>query len=344
MQCVIKRVINVDRYLKVVSLFSGCGGMDLGFRGDFFSLGNYYPSLPFDIVFANDISDKACLTYQKNFHHKAVCQSIGDLDYNTIPKADVVLGGFPCQDFSVAGKRRGLTAERGRLYLHMIQVVHHSRPSVFVAENVDGIRSSKISNNTALTTIIGEFEKIGYKVGYKIVNAANFGVPQNRTRVIIVGIREDIRRQMNYPIPTHSNDDLSMQPLVTSRDAIDDLWFLLDDPSVDSHSSAHYSKAKFYPNKKLQGNRQIVADKPAPTIRAEHHGNIEAHYRSFGDSADMSKWRRLTVRECARLQSFPDNFHFPTSASASYVQVGNAVPPVLAWHIANAVYHSVFSA
>lgn len=342
---------STTKTLNVISLFSGCGGMDLGFRGDFTSLGNYYPKTPFNIIFANDIFDKACETYQYNFKHQPICQDITALTNEQIPSADVVIGGFPCQDFSLAGKRKGLNSERGQLYLQMKRVIQVANPKVFIAENVDGIRKAKgknLADNSALESIIKDFAELGYNVVYQVLNASHFGVPQNRIRVIIVGIRADMAKTMRYPTPTHGENtlgDTTLQPLVTSQMAIDDLWALLDNPSIDSHSTAHYSKAKFYPNKKLQGNCQISAHRTAPTIRAEHHGNIEAHYRSLDETSpeDMTKWRRLTIRECARLQSFPDDFIFPTSTSSSYVQIGNAVPPVLAWHIAQAVYQSVFA-
>lgn len=132
------------------------------------------------------------------------------------------------------------------------------------------------------------------------------------------------------------------EPWVTAKDAIDDLWGNINNPKYLNHTIKDYSKAKFYPGRKMQGNNQIDADRPAPTIRAEHHGNIEAHYRStLEDKEDMAGWRRLSVRECARLQSFPDDFNFVTSASAAYKMIGNAVPPVLAWHIASSVYYTL---
>lgn len=332
--------------LKVISLFSGCGGMDLGFTGGFSSLNNFYPKQPFDIIFANDVFDKACQTYQYNFNHNILCEDISNIDDNDIPKADIVIGGFPCQDFSLAGKRKGLESERGKLYLQMKRVIQLATPRAFVAENVDGIRKTKgnTSNTSALDTIVKDFSDIGYNVVYQVLNASHYGVAQNRIRVIIVGIRKDINKKMYYPKPLFGKLSDDNNPVITSKQAIDDLWELLDNNNINSHSKNHYSKAKFYPNKKLQGNCKINANKPAPTIRAEHHGNIEAHYRSTNEQNpdDMQYWRRLTVRECARLQSFPDNFIFPTSTSSSYVQVGNAVPPTMAWHIANALYQSVF--
>lgn len=335
--------INKKNELKVISLFSGCGGMDLGFTGGFDIFGRHYEKNPYEIVFANDIVQKACNTYTYNFGHGSYCCDIKELDYSKLPKADIVIGGFPCQDFSLAGKRRGFEAERGRLYLEMKKVIDYVKPIAFVAENVDGIRKNKKNmENSPLDVIIDDFKKSGYDVIYKPLNASSYGVPQNRVRIIIIGIRKDIGKKIKYPKPTYGLDNEN--GLFTSKEAIDDLWDKIDKTEIKNHTTKDYSKAKFYPGKKMQGNNRICADKPAPTIRAEHHGNIEAHYRTFNerDSQNMINWRRLSVRECARLQSFPDNFVFPCASTDAYRQIGNAVPPILGWNIARALYKSLY--
>lgn len=266
---------------KVISLFCGCGGMDLGFKGDFHIWNRHYEKNPFDIIYASDIEKKATQTYEYNFKHSAECIDIREKDKSLLPSADIVIGGFPCQDFSLSGKRKGLSSERGRLYLEMKEVINTVKPKAFVAENVDGIRVAKKGNDTsALDHIIQEFTDIGYNVIYKVLNAKNFGVPQNRVRVIIIGIRNDIEKTMKYPSEI-CNDELNN--IMTSREAIDDLWDKLDKNIVANHSQKDFSKAKFYENKTMQGNIQISADKPSPTIRAEHHGNIEGHYRSYNE-------------------------------------------------------------
>lgn len=336
-------VLPINRKLKVISLFSGCGGMDLGFCGDFSIRGKYYEANPYDIVFSNDIIQKACDTYSFNFGHNAYCCDIKSLDYSILPKADIVIGGFPCQDFSLAGKRKGLDADRGRLYIEMKKVIEYVQPIAFVAENVDGIRKSKAGNDTsALDVIIKDFKSIGYRVVYRALNAADYGVPQNRIRVIIVGIKEEVNKTMKYPKAVYGINGEHLW--VTSKEAIDDLWDMIDKTPIKNHTSKDYSKAKFYPGKSMQGNCRIKADRPSPTIRSEHHGNIEGHYRTAKpeNPDDMTGWRRLSVRECARLQTFPDDFEFPVSSSDAYKQIGNAVPPVLAWYIARALYISLF--
>ncbi|ONI38758.1 DNA (cytosine-5-)-methyltransferase [Candidatus Epulonipiscium fishelsonii] len=317
--------------------------MDLGFRGDFKSLGSYYEANPYRLVFANELNNRACETYQLNLNHKPICEDIRILDYKMLPEADIILGGFPCQDFSLSGKREGLSAERGQLYLEMKKIIQYIRPKAFVAENVDGIRKCKTGENTsALDIIIKDFEKSGYITKYNVLNSANYGVPQNRIRIIIVGIRKDLNKTMKFPCQTHGTQN---NPYVTSEDAIDDLWDKLGTNIIANHTYKDYSKAKFYLNKKTQGNCKIPRDKPSFTIRAEHHGNIEAHYRSLtqNEEDNMENWRRLSVRECARLQSFPDEFIFPCAASTAYKQIGNAVPPILGWHIARALYKSLYN-
>lgn len=334
--------ITCDKRLSVVSLFSGCGGMDLGFRGDFSFMGNNYYKNPFDIIFANDIVKRACNTYMHNFKHQSICEDIRDIPTEQIPKADIVIGGFPCQDFSHAGKRKGLSSERGKLYLEMKRVIEHCNPIAFIAENVDGIRTSiNNTDSSALDKIVDDFAKCGYNVMYKVLNAADFGVPQTRIRVIIIGIRKDMNCPILFPKPIRGEE--TNYAWVTVKEAIDDLWDKIDSNEVYNHSSKDYSKAKFYPGKRMQGNCKLDENKPSITIRAEHHGNIEGHYKTknIHDSADTKSWRRLSVRECARIQSFPDDFVFPCAASDAYKQIGNAVPPVLAWHIARAVYISL---
>ena len=316
---------------KVVSLFSGCGGLDLGIEGDFTYLNKHYSKNPFKIIWANDINERATKTQKLNFKDiNVVCGDITQILDNSgqvtmfeedkaLPEyADVVIGGFPCQDFSLAGKRKGLTVQRGNLYLSMAKVIEKLKPKVFLAENVKGLISWE--NGLAIKTIINDFSKIGYKVDYRLFNAADYGVPQTRERVIIIGIREDIQADIEWPNPTHSASDKSLLPWVTIKDAIEDLE---DENVQQALPNWGYSKAKVFEGK--QGNTITKADRPAPTMRAEHHGNIEFHY---------SLPRRLSAREAARIQSFPDNFVFFQSTSDAYRQVGNAVAPVFAWHIA----------
>ena len=317
---------------QVVSLFSGCGGLDLGIEGNFTYLDKHYQKNPFKIIWANDINEKAVQTQKNNFENiNVICGDIVEiLDNNQqlslfeektskLPKeADVVIGGFPCQDFSLAGKRKGLNAPRGNLYLSMAKVIEKLKPKVFLAENVKGLISWE--NGLAIKTIVKTFENLGYKVEYKLFNTADYGVPQSRERVIIIGVRNDIDKSIVWPAQTHSSNDPNLKPWVTIKEAIGDLE---DDDKHRSLPNYGYSKAKLCKGK--QGNTITNPDKPSPTMRAEHHGNIEFHY---------SLPRRLSAREAARIQTFPDNFVFYKSISDAYRQIGNAVSPVFAWHMA----------
>lgn len=322
-----------DNKLRVISLFSGCGGLDLGFKGDFKYLDKYYPPHNYEIVYSSDIDEKSCETLKRNFPGtNVVCGDFTELvkTPNNIPDGDIILGGFPCQDFSVAGKRRGLETKRGKLYLSMVEIVKSKKPKAFIAENVKGLLN--IDKGKIIELIERDFKDVGYNVTVNLFNAADYGVPQGRERVIICGIRKDLNLEFKPPRPTHKNPtggnlyEEGLPPWVTAKDALDDLAKLRE-----GEMSAHYwSKAKLTPG--TQGNSKISADKPGPTMRAEHHGNIEFHY---------SEDRRLSAREAARIQSFPDNFEFYKSTTDAYRQVGNAVAPVFAWHIANALYETL---
>lgn len=207
---VIRSCYNFNMSYRVISLFSGCGGLDLGLLGGFSFLGRKYHKNPFKIVWANDINERAAKTWQLNFpHSNIICGDITKLlgiddnenstlslleDKLTFPKADVVTGGFPCQDFSLAGKRGGLNVKRGKLYQSMAKVIELTRPKVFLAENVKGLLSWQ--NGLAIKTITDDLTNLGYHVEHRLLNTADYGVPQTRERVIIIGIRHDINASL----------------------------------------------------------------------------------------------------------------------------------------------------
>jgi DNA (cytosine-5)-methyltransferase 1 len=230
--------------------------------------------------------------------------------------ADVVIGGFPCQDISVNDKGAGVDGKRSGLYRAMVEVVARVQPKVFVAENVKGLLMKH--NAKSLERVLNDFKALGYHVSYQLYNAADYGVAQTRERVIIVGTHPDIAPFIP-PKPTHGkNGHISH---VSARAAIADL---ADQPECEAFNHI-WSRA----NKSAeQGSRRMQANRPGYTIRAECHGNIQFHY-------DLP--RRISMREAARFQSFPDNFIFDAKLRETERQVGNAVPPVLAWHIASAV-------
>ena len=401
-----------DKRYRVLSLFSGCGGMDLGFEGHFIAnkksfaenspyinnqMGDNWVFLKktqFQTVFANDIlpeAEKAWTTYMcrfgysENVYHNASIVELVKMHQqgaDVFPKdIDVVTGGFPCQDFSVAGKRQGFNSQkddwgkkraedkpseesRGKLYFWMKQVIDIVRPKIFIAENVKGL----VNLGDVKDTIQRDFASAdgnGYIVlTPQVLHAGNYGVPESRERVIFIGIRRDALRpealkalgadiipdEYNpYPKPTHAGTiiDSGLLPKVTTYDVLKDL----DEPADSLDESQRvYSKAKFLANGS-QGQIEIKLDGLGPTIRSEHHGNIEFRRLSEehgGKHAEELKAglkeRRLTPRECALIQTFPPDYRFVikktsgngyyVSSSGAYKIIGNAVPPVLAYHIA----------
>ena len=286
--------------------------MDLGFRGGFDFLGRHYERHAFDIVWANEINPEACATYRHNLGTHIVEGDINDVAKKMPESADLIIGGFPCQDISINGKMRGIKGERSSLYTAIVEAVRRLQPKVFVAENVGGLLMKK--HDDSRRRILADFTALEYNVTYQRYLASDFGVPQTRERVFIVGTRKD-QPAFVPPVPTTSG-----RP-VTAQDAIGDL----EDRNVDKVFSHIWSEAKVSGE---QGNRHLVADRPGYTIRAECHGNIQFHY---------ALPRRISMREAARIQSFPDNFRFVSGIRATERQIGNAVPPVLAWQVASAV-------
>ncbi len=302
---------------KVISLFSGCGGMDLGFLGGFDAHSKKYKRNPFEIIWANDFNEHACKTYTKNIGPHIRHGDIWSLIDEIPTEADLVIGGFPCQDISVNGKGAGVDGKRSGLYRAMVEVVSRVQPKMFVAENVKGLLMKH--NKSSLDRVLTDFKGLGYEVTFELYHAADYGVPQTRERVIIVGRKPEVA-EFTPPKPTHSKDQH-----VTARQAIADLEDRDEDPSFNHvWSRANVSGE--------QGNRRLIADRPGYTIRAECHGNIQFHY---------ALQRRISMREAARFQSFPDNYVFDSKLRETERQVGNAVPPVLAWHIARSVENAL---
>lgn len=295
----------------VASLFSGCGGLDLGFTGGFSFLGKEYPELPFDIIWANELNPAACKTYEYNLG--SIIQGDINEKIDLLPShVDVVIGGFPCQDISINGKMRGIKGERSSLYTAIVDAINRTKPLAFVAENVGSLFLK--TNSESFAKIKEDFGSLGYKLNIHRYDASKYGVPQTRDRVFIVGVKSDMP---DFTPPKETTPDTP----ITAKEAINDLatrpW--------DKDSSHIWSKAK---RSGEQGNRHLIADRPGYTIRAECHGNIQYHYELP---------RRISMREAARIQSFPDSFKFVTGLRETERQIGNAVPPVLAWQLAKNV-------
>ena len=298
------------------------------------------------IVYANDNDKDSIDTYQNYFTKKFKLSSdhihLNDIKkekVKNIPNADVVVGGFPCQGFSIANifRKDGRKMERKNndLYLEMIRIIKGKKPKYFIAENVPGILSlggynDKVAKKKKMgrifTSILSDFQKIGYKIKWQILNAADFGVPQSRRRVIILGTRKDIKKDLNHPQPTHSIEgDLFLKKTPNLWDSIKDLEKIkLGNRKIFNHEGSKH-KVKF---NGYIGNRVTIKNKVSPTIVGRGGGTggpvIIAHPNGK---------RRLTVRETARLQALPDDMFFYGSISSGYRQIGNAV----AWPVAYAI-------
>lgn len=311
---------------KVISLFSGCGGLDLGFH-----------MAGYKTVWANDFNEWATKTYAHNFDSKIVCQDIELIDPlkdRTIPKSDLILGGFPCQDFSMIWKRPGLNGERGNLYKSFLRFIASKKPKAFVAENVKGLLSA--NGHKAIEQIIKDFESIapGYIIKPKLYNFADYGVPQFRERVLIVGIRIDTGFDFKHPKPTHgpkagkayvtagealkgaenakfNNEKMNSAPkTIKMLELISEGGNFTDIPP----NSPYYVKGMI-----SHVYRRIHRDEPSKTIIAAGGGGTWGYH--------YPEPRPLTNRERARLQSFPDDFEFLGSNAEVRRQIGNAVPP-----------------
>ena len=318
----------LDNSPKIISLFSGCGGLDLGFHQE-----------GYETVWANDFDHWACETFKKNIGDVIVegdIEQIDPYDNTSIPDCDIVLGGFPCQDFSMIWKRPGLDGERGNLYKSFLRVVDAKKPKVFVAENVKGLLTA--NNKKAIKQIVSDFENIapGYKVKIKLYNFADYGVPQLRERLLIVGIRSDIDFDFEHPDPTHSAKDDDLLPHVTAGEALANI------PSDAKNTEQQNLSPKTVEKLKLisaGGNftdipkdhplyvkgmishvyRRIHPDEPSKTIIAAGGGGTWGYH--------YPEPRSLNNRERARLQSFPDDFEFVGTMTQVRKQIGNAVPP-----------------
>lgn len=311
---------NAPALSRVVSMFCGCGGMDLGFLGGFQSLGHYYPQLPFRVVQAYDLDGKAVDTYRLNIDDHVSQADLTKLNARDIPGSDILLGGFPCQDFSSCGPKVGFEGSRGRLYRVMVDYMKVHQPMAVVAENVPHL--AKLSGGTLLQTIVSEFEQTGYSFRVWNISCPDYGLPQNRTRLFFVGVRNDVASAFGRPLCPEPKFFMRHR---TIDEAIDDL-ILVDDESVVNQSQ--YFVATRATRGAGQGDQCSARGEVAYAVRANPKARVHFHYELA---------RRLTVRECARLQSFPDQFVFPFSTSTNFMQIGNAVPPIIAHQVASEI-------
>jgi DNA (cytosine-5)-methyltransferase 1 len=304
-----------NKIFSIVSLFSGAGGMDLGFE-----------NAGFKTIWANDIDRDSCTTHLHWSKSDVIHGDVSILNFSSIPKADVILGGFPCQGFSLAGPRK-IDDKRNSLYRHFVKLVEEKKPYVFIAENVKGLLT--LGDGKIISAIINDFSDKGYNVTYKLVNAADYNVPQDRLRVFMVGIRKDLPFNFSFP-------DKSLNR-VTIQDAIGHL----DLPNENDVCDAAYSSRYMSRNRRREWN-DVSFTIPAMAKQVPLHPSsplmikIDKDLWSFGDNKIT---RRLSWQEAAMIQTFPEDFVFEGNLTSKYKQIGNAVPVKLAENVANNVYN-----
>ncbi|MDR2569657.1 MAG: DNA cytosine methyltransferase [Oscillospiraceae bacterium] len=320
--------------MDIISLFAGAGGLDKGFE-----------RVGFNIIWANEYDSSIWETYENNHNATLDKRDIRQIKSSEIPDCDGIIGGPPCQSWSEAGSLRGINDVRGQLFFEFIRILQHKKPKFFLAENVSGMLSSR--HREAVQSIIELFEKAGYNVYMQLLNASNYGVPQDRKRVFYVGIRNDLDCTFAFP-PRREHK-------VTLQQAIDDLK---DNalPAVDKYKTNddncivpnhEYITGGFSPifmsrNRVRSWNEQSytiqAGGRHAPIHpQAPKMKFIEHNKREFVKGSEHL-YRRLSVRECARIQTFPDSFKFYyNNVSDGYKMIGNAVPVRLASYMAKAI-------
>ena len=312
---------------KVVSLFAGCGGCDQGIVGDFTFNQKYYERLPFELNYALDIDQKALNTHKLNFEcENIVCGDICDISSDDIPNCDILVGGFPCQSFSTVNPTKDPFDDRANLYKQMVRIAKDKQPKVIIAENVKGLMT--LHKGQIFQKVKTAFEEAGYVLSYKLLNAANFGVPQKRERIIIVGFRKDLKITFQFPEETNIDNWVPLSVAVPKL-AIEEHKYYFSKRAVEGMKNAK-------PNMK-RGLWQKL-DEPCLTVTS-HIAKVSLNSRDpvLLVNPEKELYRRFTPREAARIQSFPDEFKFAGSETDAYRQIGNAVPPVLFWHICNKV-------
>ncbi len=378
----------------VVSLFSGCGGLDLGFI-----------NAGFNIIWANDFFLEAVETYKKNIGNHIVLGDISQIKSSKIPNNfDILLGGFPCQGFSIANIKRSMEDERNFLYKEMLRIVKDKKPKFFLAENVKGLLS--MHKGKVIEMIVNDFKKLGYEVNYKLVNSADYGVPQQRERVIIIGNRIGVKNK--FPKKTYKNKHITVKDICKNLANVRtrDLPFSLNGKTIYNHIARTNVHDKFW-GRKHKVNQHDICDylkywrnkKGISTKKVDEHfgyahtaghwfrkdnnsGSIpkpedwwklkkllgfdnkydkqvtelELKEIKFEQSLRINNWdrpsdtitatgpeihpnkkRRMSVRECARIQTFPDDFIFYGSLGNMYKQIGNAVPVLLGEKLAKII-------
>ena len=293
--------------MRIISLFSGAGGFDLGL----IQAGH-------EIIWANDIDPDCVNTYLHNIGNHINLGPIECIRSSEIPNCEVVVGGFPCQGFSQANLLRFGDDPRNQLYIEFLRVIKNKQPNWFLAENVRGILS--LDGGAAIQKIDKDFSNAGYRIQKRLFNTADYGVPQTRWRVIIAGTREDLPNSFDYvyPAPTHGkNGEGSLREWISIGSALKGIAEPENEHSLANHIYSQYKIT----NRNFTGHRTTIAEKPSPTILARGNGK-----GGVCALQHPNNHRRMSIREQAILQTFPLNFEFFGKMNSCYRQVGNAVP------------------
>lgn len=297
--------------MKVASLFCGCGGLDLGFV-----------NAGYEIVWANDIDKYAVKSYNSNFAHPAICEDLNEIDLNTIPAHDVLIGGFPCQPFSMMGKEKGFYDERGTLIFRVCEIIENQKsrghqPRIVVLENVRNLMThDKGRTFQRIKTIL---EELGYTVFSAKLNSADYGVPQTRNRVFLVCFLDEVE----YSFPPIQELECTLQDVLESD--VDDKYFLSDriiGTILSNGTGGYYARSEV----------DLPIARPLTATMAKMHRACQDNYVT-----QNGRLRRLTPRECARLQGFPDSYDIVVSDAQAYKQFGNAVTVNVAYAVANSI-------
>lgn len=329
--------------IRVLSLFSGCGGMDFGIE----AAGG-------DVIFANDVVGDACKTLEKYFPNADIKHS--DISFvESFPQVDIVVGGYPCQSFSMAGNRNPDNDIRTNLYKQFLRVLKIVQPKYFVVENVSGLKH--LGAGSFLEQQLVAYKAAGYQVSYHMVNARAYGVPQSRKRLFIIGIRNDLNQLFEFPAETHGKATQKkphLKPYISHGEAIKDLPLWLEGEFYERPHDPKGNFSWYF----MSRNRKALWDSPAYTVVANWRhvtlhpaspimkltwSNLEDGWKQRWDFSDeyehlaeddsrpkLEQARRLSWRECARIQTFPHDFEPAGDIKAKFTQIGNAVPPQLA--------------
>lgn len=317
--------------MRVVSLFAGCGGADLGIIGGFEYLGKKYAKNSMTIVHASDIDKKAVATYNLNFTHKADVADIRGISLKG-QKVDLIVGGFPCQSFSSVNPSKDPTDSRAQLFNEMLRIVRETKPKFVIGENVKGFY--RLHGGIYFDDYSKKLRRAGYRVYHQVVLAADYGVPQLRQRLIVIGIRNDIKGDFAFPKPIFGPNSRSKENYVPLKKVIKSLSRV--------HEKYFFSKRAVQGVKNAKPNmkRALAQDLNEPCLTVTSHlAKVSLNSRDPVLLVDLASelYRRFTPGEAAAIQSFPSNFEFSGSEADAYRQIGNAIPPVMIWHIIRAL-------